>query len=229
MFPEQPTFAQDPDELFDVVNEDGSPTGIVKRRADVHRDGDWHRAIHVWLHGERDGVPFLLLNLRSRDKDTWPLRLDVTVGGHLAAGEDTSHAYREIHEEIGIEADPWRLLFIGRRKAIGQTERELQDVFLYRDDRPLDAYAPNPAELAGLVELPVASALDLFSERVPTADALLLDATTRATGPYSVDETNLLPARYFDYYRWIAESIDAVHRGTSPGALAPPVDDRENA
>jgi isopentenyldiphosphate isomerase len=225
----QPDFAQDPDELFDVVTEDGSPTGIVKRRADVHRDGDWHRAIHVWVHGERDGIPFLLLNLRSREKDTWPMRLDVTVGGHLAAGEDTSHAYREIHEEIGIEADPDRLLFLGRRKAIGQTERELQDVFLYRDDRPLSGYAPNPAELAGLVELPVTAALDIFRQHAPATDAVLLDATTRETTPFTVSDATLLPARYFDYYLWIAGSIDALHRGTPPDSLAPPTDDREDA
>ncbi len=225
----QPNFAQDPDELFDVVNEDGSPTGIVKRRADVHRDGDWHRAIHVWLHGERDGVPFLLMNLRSREKDTWPMRLDVTVGGHLAAGEDTSHAYREIHEEIGIEADPGRLLFLGRRKAIGRTERELQDVFLYRDDRPLNGYTPNPAELAGLVELPVEAALAIFRQQAPATGAVLLDATTRETVPFTVSETTLLPARYFDYYLWIADSIDALHRGSALDSLAPPTDDRENA
>jgi isopentenyldiphosphate isomerase len=224
----QPDFAQDPDELFDVVNDDGSPTGIVKRRADVHRDGDWHRAIHVWLHGERDGVPFLLLNLRSHEKDTWPLRLDVTVGGHLAAGEDTSHAYREIHEEIGIDADPKRLLFVGRRKAIGQTERELQDVFLYRDDRLLVGYAPNPAELAGLVELPVSAALALFRQQAATAGAILLDAASREIVPFTVSETTLLPVRYFDYYRWIAEAIDQVHRGADPATLPPPGDDREN-
>jgi isopentenyldiphosphate isomerase len=224
----QPNFAQDPDELFDVVTEDGAPTGIVKRRADVHRDGDWHRAIHVWVHGERDGVPFILLNLRSREKDTWPMRLDVTVGGHLTAGEDTTQAYREIHEEIGIAADPDRLLFLGRRKAIGQTERELQDVFLYRDDRPLGNYAPNPAELAGLVELPVEAALAIFRQHAPATDAVLLDATTREIAPFTVSETTLLPARYFDYYRWIAESIDALQRGTAPESLAPPTDDRKD-
>lgn len=36
----QPTFAQDPDELFDGITENRLPTGVVKRRADVHRDGD---------------------------------------------------------------------------------------------------------------------------------------------------------------------------------------------
>ena len=46
--------AQDPDELFDVVDAGGNLTGIVKRRGDVHRDGDWHRAIHVWVIGVDD-------------------------------------------------------------------------------------------------------------------------------------------------------------------------------
>lgn len=223
----QPNFAQDPDELFDVVNEDGSPTGLVKRRADVHRDGDWHRAIHVWIHGERDGEPFILFNLRSREKDTWPLRLDVTVGGHLAAGEDTSQAYREIHEEIGIEAAPERLQFLGRRKAIGQTERELQDVFLYRDDRRLDAYAPNPAELAGLVEVSVRAAIGIFRQQATSTGARNLDAATREISPFTIDEGTLLPIRHFDYYRWIVESIEALHQGVPLESLAPPMDDRE--
>lgn len=204
----QPDFAQDPDELFDVVNEDGTPTGIVKRRADVHRDGDWHRAIHVWVCGIHGGEPFLLLNLRGRHKDTWPERLDVTVGGHLAAGEDIDQAFREIEEEIGIAADPARLHFLETRKAYGLVERELQEVFLYRDDRPLDAYRPNPAELEGLVRVPVEDALAIFGERVTTARASVLDAVTREVRPFIVSEANLLPNRYFDYYLDVTRAID---------------------
>lgn len=26
-----------------------TPLNLRKERADVHRDGDWHRAVHVWL------------------------------------------------------------------------------------------------------------------------------------------------------------------------------------
>ena len=50
--------AQDPGEPFDVITADGRPTGRVKTRAEIHRDGDWHRAIHVWVAGVDDhGAP----------------------------------------------------------------------------------------------------------------------------------------------------------------------------
>jgi len=203
----QPGFAQDPDELFDVVTEDGAPTGVVKRRADVHRDGDWHRAIHVWVHGTHDGIPFLLYNLRGRHKDTWPGVLDVTVGGHLAAGETVEQAYREIEEEIGIAADPARLHFLETRKAYGAVERELQDVLLYRDDRPLDTYRPNPAELEGLVKLAVADALAIFSGQASSAEAEILRAVDLTVLPVTVTPALLLPDRYFAYYRRIAQAV----------------------
>ncbi len=212
----QPDFAQDPDELFDVITEDGLPTGIVKRRADVHRDGDWHRAIHVWVYGVERGVPFLLFNLRGRHKDTWPGVLDVTVGGHLAAGETIEESFREIEEEIGIVADPANLHFLETRKAYGKVERELQDVFLYRDDRPLGNYRPNPAELEGLVRFPVADAIAIFSGQVTSVEATTLDAYDLTVRPFSVSSDVLLTDRYHAYYLGIARAIqDVVRDGAS--------------
>lgn len=207
----QPDFAQDPDELFDVITEDGAPTGIVKRRADVHRDGDWHRAIHVWVWGI-GGEPYLLYNLRGRHKDTWPGVLDVTVGGHLAAGETIEQAFREVEEEIGIVADPARLHPLEARKAYGKVERELQDVFLYRDDRPLDTYRPNPAELEGLVRLPVTDAVAIFSGQAASVEATFLDAGKRAIRPFTVTVAILLPERYHQYYLGIARAIEGIVR-----------------
>lgn len=203
----QPAFSQDPDELFDVVNEDGTRTGIVKRRADVHRDGDWHLAIHVWVYGIHDGIPFLLLNLRGRHKDTWPLRLDVTVGGHLSAGETVEEAYREIEEEIGIVANASRLRFLETRKAYGVIERELQDVFLYRDDRPLAGYRPNPAELEGLVQVSLPDALAIFGKLASAVEATVLIANDLAIQPFTISAENLLPSRYYPYYLRIAQAI----------------------
>ncbi|MEJ7838160.1 MAG: NUDIX domain-containing protein [Thermomicrobiales bacterium] len=162
------SLAQSPDELFDIVNAGGTPTGVVKRRGDVHRDGDWHRAIHVWVISERADGPTILCQQRSFAKDTWPGEFDVTVGGHLGSGEGLEDAYREVEEEIGIAVDPEQLVWIGRRIAINDEpgnylDRELQDVFLLRDDRPLANYVPNRDELEGLIEVPLDHLLDLLS------------------------------------------------------------------
>jgi hypothetical protein len=32
-----------------VLKPSGAPTGVFKARADVHRDGDLHRTLHLWL------------------------------------------------------------------------------------------------------------------------------------------------------------------------------------
>lgn len=212
----QPPFAQDPDELFDVVNEDGSPTGIVKRRADVHRDGDWHRAIHVWVYGKGDSGPFLLMNQRGRHKDTWPGMLDVTVGGHLAAGETVEQAFREIEEEVGIVAEPSRMRFIGTRKAYGESERELQEVFLYRDDRSLNEYRPNPAELEGLVKISLADARAIFSSAISAVEATLLRAVDLIVAPHTVTKRDLIPV-HDRYYERIAAAIERTIQENATG------------
>lgn len=36
-------------ELFDICDENGVPTGHVKERTMVHRDGDFHRTVHMWV------------------------------------------------------------------------------------------------------------------------------------------------------------------------------------
>ncbi|MFT4038471.1 MAG: NUDIX domain-containing protein, partial [Thermomicrobiales bacterium] len=139
--------AQDPGEPFDVLTADGAPTGVVKRRGDVHRDGDWHRALHVWIAGRGEaGEPYLLFQRRSAAKDSWPDHYDTTVGGHYRAGETLAETMREIEEEIGLPAADLRLRSLGTRISVTEhpplIDHELQEVFLLVDDRPLTAYRP---------------------------------------------------------------------------------------
>ena len=153
--------AQDPHEPFDVITADGTPTGRVKPRAEIHRDGNWHRAIHVWVAGlDRGDAPFLIFQRRAARKDTWPDRFDATVGGHYRAGETLADTLREVEEEIGIIPDAHHLRALGVRVCANEAQpgiidREIQDLFLLRDDRPLEDFRPNPAELASLVRFPL--------------------------------------------------------------------------
>lgn len=36
-------------EYFDVLDSEGHKTGRIKLRSAVHRDGDWHRAVNIWI------------------------------------------------------------------------------------------------------------------------------------------------------------------------------------
>lgn len=159
---------QDPRELFDVVTAGGELTGRSKPRSEVHRDGDWHRALHVWITGVDENGPFLTFQRRSMAKDTWPGKLDATVGGHFRAGESLEETLREVDEEIGITVSLSDLRFIGKRIAVSETgagtkDREIQDVFLLRDERPLTEFRPSPAELDALIRIQLDELLELLA------------------------------------------------------------------
>jgi isopentenyldiphosphate isomerase len=131
----------------------------------VHRDGDWHGALHIWIGGVGgDGRPFVLFQRRSRSKDSWPGALDVAVGGHFRAGETLDETVREAEEEIGLRLGASDLTRLGRRFARGgvRPDNEVQEVFALRSDLPLGAYALHPQEVEAVVSVALEDALALF-------------------------------------------------------------------
>lgn len=156
------------EELLDVLDEDGSPTGETKPRSEVHRDGDWHRVFQLWVIRE-DGT--LILQRRSQSKDLEPNKVDVTVGGHLAAGESSFDATREAEEELGLEVGPERLAFLGswrsERHYEGALDREFQEVFAILNDWPLESYSLDCREVYLLYEIPLGRALELYRDGTP--------------------------------------------------------------
>lgn len=90
------------DEWFDLVDPD---TGRVIGRAPrelCHGDPSLvHRAVHGAVF-HPDGR--ILLQKRAKTKRVQPGRWDMSVGGHLIAGEDWSDALlRETEEELGLK------------------------------------------------------------------------------------------------------------------------------
>jgi isopentenyldiphosphate isomerase len=140
------------DELLDVFDDRGWHAG-VKRRGDVHRDGDWHLAFHLWVV-RPDGV---LFQRRASTKDSWPSFLDASAAGHLLAGEAVQDGLREAEEELGTvyqfdELEPLGVHRVADPERSGIQNRELQHVFVVRDERPLEQWtAFDRVELDGLV------------------------------------------------------------------------------
>lgn len=135
-----------PLELFDVLTEDGRPAGLVRERTLVHRYGDPHATSHIWVIRRREGEDTeLLLQKRSADKDSFPGCYDISAAGHVQAGDDClSTAVRELKEELGIDAKPEELQFVGVHTGKIETEFygqpfcnfEISNVYLY--DKPID-------------------------------------------------------------------------------------------
>ena len=107
------------DEIFDIVDDRDQVIG-QRPRAEVHRLGLKHRAIHVLVFNSRGEV---FLQKRSMSKDTHPGVWDSSSSGHLDTGEDyDACAIRELREEIGliIEKPPTRLFKLDACPETGQ-------------------------------------------------------------------------------------------------------------
>lgn len=101
-------------EYIDLRNKDGSPTGEIKERSLIHRDGDLHGTAHVWLIRYREDVHSaeVLLQKRSKNKDSFPGSYDISSAGHIPAGVDfLDSALRELEEELGIKAGAEDLIY----------------------------------------------------------------------------------------------------------------------
>lgn len=150
------------DELLDVLDDVGMPTGSTRARRAVHAEGDWHRTFHLWVVREGNLV---VVQRRSRSKAIEPRRLDVTVGGHFRAGETLLDVVREAEEEIGLVVRPGQLTYLGTTRAVrsyeGTLDREFQDVYALRDERPLTAYTLRCDEVETLYEVPIDAFIDL--------------------------------------------------------------------
>jgi isopentenyldiphosphate isomerase len=208
----RPATTDPQDELFDVLDEHGNHTGITRPRGLVHRDGDWHPALHIWVAGvSRDGVPFVLFQRRSMTKDTWPGALDVAIGGHLRSGETLEDAVREAEEEIGLSVSLSDLVYIGRRftdsSHSGVIDREMQEVFAVRSKHPLSAYRLHPEEVDAVVSVGIDDARRLFSgEAAEVAAVECSRAGDLRTRTVSVHEFVQASGSY------LFDSLDALER-----------------
>jgi isopentenyldiphosphate isomerase len=206
-------------ELFDLYDATGHALGRAKARDDVHRDGDWHRSAHIWIYTSEGR---LLFQRRAPDKDTWPGRLDASVGGHYRAGEDLPGVLREAHEELGVAVDPDELVPLGVRRVVslepGVIDREIQDIYLLRRDLPLTAYHPDPDEIDGLALLDAEEAARLHAGTIEQAAADVLPRGAAATETRRITPADLIPGRG-DYLAALARAVADVLAGRAPQGL----------
>ncbi|CAH8384419.1 unnamed protein product [Eruca vesicaria subsp. sativa] len=155
------------EEHFDVLTKFGEKT-------EVHRDGDYHRAVIVWIFVE--STQELLLQLRSDDKDSWPGRWDISSAGHISAGDSSlMSAQRELEEELGIKLpkDAFEMLFVFLQECVINDGKfinnEFDDVYLVTilHPIPLEAFTLQVKEVSAVKYIPYEVYRNLLAKKDP--------------------------------------------------------------
>lgn len=128
-------------EFIDIYDDLGQKCNMTIEKDEAHKKALIHKGVCVWIINSNDEI---LLQTRSSHV-MFPNMLDISFSGHIQAGENSLEAaIREGREELGInlEIDKLQYLFSCREYGgiDGYFENEIDDVFLYRADIPIEEY-----------------------------------------------------------------------------------------
>ena len=128
------------DEMLSFYDDELNELGITLR-SEIHSKGFLHKVVHCWIIAEECNEKWIYFQQRSYYKKDFPGLYDIAAAGHVDVGEDPCVAVkRETKEEIGIEIDSKKLIFIGsiREKMYLDNfeNNEICEVYLYPIENP---------------------------------------------------------------------------------------------
>ena len=143
--------------------------GKIKNVRDAIEDEDWLGTFNLWVIQSKP-VPAIVYQQRSPNAGWAPRKLDVTAGGHYAAGESMKQGLREVREELGKSYDFKKLTYLGRRLNVspdikGRARHTVVDIFMILDNSPLDSYALQKEEVYALFSCPIDKLMKTHAEK----------------------------------------------------------------
>lgn len=174
------------DELIDILTPDGKSTGKTALKSEAHKNGWFHATVHIWLFTSDKKI---LLQQRAFTKKVFPGLWDISVAGHIGAGESIlSSAKREVFEEIGVELKEKDLIKIGTRMHQVSHPNGIQD---------------NEHHHVFIAELKVPIS-QLIIQKEEVADVKLFDLSVLKS---TKNLENVLLSRFHSYYCMVHDKI----------------------
>jgi isopentenyldiphosphate isomerase len=140
-------------EYIDIFTKNGKPTGKKALKQIIHQKGYYHHTAHLWIYTNTGEI---LLSQRSAKKSICPLMWDVSVAGHIDAGETPEQAsVRETQEEIGLSISESDLKKIGVFKCFqsyknGIIDNEFHNTFISKLNVSISELTPQEDEVEAL-------------------------------------------------------------------------------
>lgn len=139
------------DERIDIVNSKGEPTGNTCMKSYAHQNGILHASVHIWFYTNKGDI---LIQKRAKNKDVFPNLWDVSVAGHIEAGEKIIRsAIREVQEEIGLSISMNQLIYKGiceekYKHANGIIDHEIHHIYVAKLTTSIDEFTLQKEELS---------------------------------------------------------------------------------
>lgn len=166
------------DEFLNLIDDKARITADSKPRSLVHRDGELHPTVHIWMIKRRDMGVFVLLQKRAHEKQINPDCYDVSAAGHVTQGEEFRHtALKEVREELGLDIDRSKLKFIGLKRACYSkgdiNDNELVAVYICREDINIEDLTLQSSEVSEVCWAEIDELLSIMKyEDVPNCISL---------------------------------------------------------
>ena len=144
------------DEWIDILKDDFSYQKTALK-SEAHKYGWLHASVHIWFYTENKE---LLFQKRSPKKIAFPNKWDVSVAGHISAGEaPITSALREVEEEIGLIVAKNELIFTGtihekHQHKIDFIDNEIHYIYLSKLTKSIDQLKIQKEELTDLKLIP---------------------------------------------------------------------------
>lgn len=181
-----------PMELFDILNEDGTKSGLVRERGVAHREGSLHATVHMWVvrPNQKSGYD-VLLQKRSATKDSNPGSYDISSAGHVAAGDTClESAVREMEEELGIHTCKEQLHYVGIHYGAFEAmfhgrmfrDQELSSVYVYTEPIEIEKLSLQKSEVEEVIWMDYEECRQKVHDR--TIDHCIYEDEFRMVGEY---------------------------------------------